>query len=629
MLALFRRFLDTWAARAFFIVLVASFALWGVADKVRNYGHDDAVATVGDHKIEAPEFQQAFRRQLTEVGRMLGGRVEPTPAMRRGIAEQTLDRLVTLAAISGEVRRLGLSVPDDALRQAVFEIPAFRNPAGVFDRIQFEAVLRNNNLTEPRFLDLVRTDLGQRQLMEAVQSGVTAPAVLLNQVFAFQREQRVADLVELPFTAAPEPGEPSEADLRRTYEDNPAAYSAPAFRRIQAVVLSPDTLARDIQVPDEDVAAYYEQHKAEYVTAEKRSVEVLVTQDEAVAQQLARAWIAGAGWAEMQKQVADAGGSSVVLDDATPAEIPAPDLATAVFAAAPDTVAGPVQTGFGWQVLRVTKVLPGTERPLAAATDDIRTKVARDRAADQVYARANQLEDALGAGTPLDRIPADLGAAGVAGTLDAQGNTPDGEPAPLPGSPALHQAIVTAAFAVNKGDPPRLTEGPEQSYFAVQVEDATPPAPKPFADVQARVRENWQRDTRRHAQEVVAAKLLAAAKAGSLDDAATIAGLRTQRTPPAGRSAPVPGVPQQLVEPLFSLKPNDATMVETPEGFVVAKLAEVIAPDPAADPTGAAQMRTTLAQALGQDIEVTYAVALRDRAKPRVNRAVLETLAQP
>lgn len=629
MLSLFRRFLSTWAARAFFLVLIASFGLWGIADVVRNVGRDGAIATVGDRKIEAPEFQEAMRTQLAQVSRMLGGKTEPTPAIRQAVAGQVLDRLVVQAAIQNEVARLGLVVPDEALRAAVFDIPAFRGASGAFDRARFEAVLRNNNLTEPRFLDLMRSDLGQRQLMEAVQVGAVPPEVLTAQVFAFQRETRVAQYVELPFAAAAEPPAPTDADLQRAY-DNGDRYSAPEFRRVKAVILSPDTVARDIEVSDADVSAYYEQHKAEYVTSEKRSVEVVVAQEEGRARDIATAWIAGADWDAVQKAAAAAGASSASLDDAAATEFPAPELGQAVFAAPAETVTGPIQSTLGWQVFRVTKVTTGTERTLAEAADEIRTRLARERAVDQVYARANKLEDALSASASLDDLPGDLGVAAVTGTLDAQGNTPAGEPAPIPGSLALRQAFVTAAFALGRNEPARMTEGPDQSYFAVTVEDTTPAARKPFAEVEAQVREDWEREVRRKEQERVAAKLLTAAQAGSsLDDAATVAGLRLERTPPMARAQPTPGVPAEMTEPLFGMKPGTTTMIEAPEGFYVMALAEIAAPDPATDPLGTAQIRTALTQSIGQDIELTVAAALRTQAKPQVNRTLLDSMAQP
>ena len=630
MLSLIRRFLSTWAARAFFIVLIASFGLWGVADVVRNVGRDGAIARVGDHKIEPPEFQEALRTQMTQVTRMLGGKTEPTPAIRQAVAGQVLDRLIVQAAIQNEVSRLGLAVPDEALRAAVFDIPAFRGAGGTFDRQRFEAVLRNNNLTEPRFLDLMRSDLGQRQLMEAIQVGAAPPETVTQQVFALQNETRVAQYVELPFASAAEPPVPAEADLQRFFDNNADRYSAPEFRRIKAVILSPDTVARDIDVADADISAYYEQHKAEFVTPEKRSVEVVIAQDEARAKEIATIWIAGADWDAMQKVAAASNASSAALDDATMSEFPAPELGQAVFAAPAQAVTGPIQSALGWQVFRVSKVTPGTDRPLDQANDEIRAKLARERAVDQVYVRANKLEDALSASASLDDLPGDLGVVGVTGTLNTQGNTPAGEPAPIPGSPALRQALLTAAFAVANGEPARMTEGPDQSYFAVTVEDTTAAARKPFAEVEAQLREDWERDARRKEQERAAAGLLAAAKAGpGLDDAATVAGLRLQSSPPVMRAQPTPGVPTEMVEPLFSLKPNEPTMIETPDAFYVMALGEVKAPDPAADPLGTAQIRTALTKAIGQDIEMTFAAVLRERANPQVNRTVLESMTQP
>lgn len=630
MLAVFRGFLNTWVAKVFFLVLVASFALWGIGDVVRNVGQDTAVATVGSRRIEVPEMQDAFRRQLAQVSRMLGNRVEPTPQIRVSVAEQALERLVVQAAIAQEAARLGVAVPDEALRQAVFDNPNFRGRAGGFDRATFNAIMQSNNLTEQRYLELLRADLVQRQLIEAVRSGATAPGPLAREVFALQRETRVAELVELPFVGAAEPPAPDEADLRRYYENNPQAYSAAEYRRIKAVILSPESVARDIEVPDAELRAYYDQHRSEYVSAEKRSVEVVVAQEEEKAQTVATLWTSGAEWPTIEQTAQQLGASSVVLDDATQQEFPAAELGQAVFQANPQTVSGPIRSALGWQVFRVTKVAPGSERTFDQVREEVRAKVARDRAVDQVYTRANKLEDALSSGAPLDELPGDLGLAAIAGTLDAQGMTPQGEPAPIPGSPALRQALIQAAFQAAKGDQPRLIEGPEQSYYAFAVEETTPPALKPFETVEASVRDDWERDQRRREQDAVAARLLAAVKGGTiLDDAATVAGVRMERTPPVSRNAPTPGIPRELVEPLFGLKRGEPTMVETPEGFVVAVLAEASSPDPASDPAGLSQIRGRLVQAEGEDLEITFAAALRDRANPRINRQLLNSIAQP
>ncbi len=629
MLSFFRALLDTWAARLFFVVLVAAFGLWGIGDVVRNVGHDTALATVGSRKIEPPEFQDGYRRGLAEVQRMMGTKGEVTQAIRKTVADQTLDRLVMQDSIADEVDRLGLIVPDDTLRRAVFETPAFRGPSGAFDRNAFNAVLRNNNLTEGRFLELTRAGLAQQQLLGSVQTGIAAPQTLLNRVYSFEAETRAGEIVELPFAAAAPPPAPTDDDLQRQYENNPAIYSAPEYRRIKLVVLSPQTLARGVEVSDDEIKAYYDTHQPDYHTEEQRAADVIAAPDEATAQKLAAAWQAGADWASMQQAAKDSGANSVALDLSVKQQIPAADLADAIFAAAPDVVAGPVKSAFGWNVIRVTKVQPGVSRTLDQVKDEVKNKIALDRGTDEVFARANKLDDALSAGTSLDDLPGDLGLAAVAGTLDAHGKTPEGEDAPIPGTPELRQAILTSAFAATKGEAPRMIEGPGQSYYALQVEDVTPAKVEPFDEVKAQVAEDWTEAQKKREQEVKTAQLMTAAQAGgSLDDAATIAGLRLETTQPVTRNERSEHVAPDVQQALFRLKPNETTMVETAEGFIVIRLTDVKEPDPAADPAAAAQLREALDRSLAQDITVVFATGLRDRAQPRVNRTMLDSLVE-
>ena len=474
MLAVFRRNLNSWVARLFFIMLIGTFVLWGVGDVVRNFASDSGVATVAGRKIEVPEVQDAYRRQLAQVTRMFGGRIEPTPQMRKGIAAQALEGIITQAALGDAVARLGLVVPDDAVRQATFDTPSFRGASGQFSRDQFVAVLRNNGFTEARYLDLMRADLGQRQLMDAVRAGMASPEVLTRAVYAFQRETRIADAVDLAFSAPPRIEPPTDALLTRWYENNKARYSTPELRHIHAVILAPATVASEIQISEDEIKAVYEQRRAGYNLPEKRSVQVLLTQDEAKAKELAAKWLLGGEFAAL----ATDGAVPVELTDAIKAEIPAPELADAVFAAAADVVPAPVHSALGWHVFKVTKIEPGTQKTLADVSAELRARILADKAADLIYERASKIEDLLAGGTKLQELPADFGLAAVAGTMDAQGNTAAGEPAPIPGPPALRAALAQAVFAAAKGEPAKLNEVPRdaegnQAYFAVDVDDIT------------------------------------------------------------------------------------------------------------------------------------------------------------
>jgi len=548
--------------------------------------------------------------------------------MRRGIAAQALEQLITRTAVNESVAGLGIAVPDAALVQAVREMPAFRGPDGSFNRQTFDAVLRNNNLNEPRFMALMKTDIAQRQLLDPVRAGAISPETLTKEVYAFQNEKRVADIVTLPFAAATAPPAPTEAQLTRWYENHLQSYSTPEFRRIKLVLLSPEMIGRDIPVSDDDLKAAYEARRAEFRQPERRTLQVLLAKDEEEAKRLADKWSAGADWAAMQAE----GATPTELTNATKEEIPSAELAAAAFTVGANTVPPPLKGPFGWQVFKVVSIQPGLEKTFDEVKDGLRTRLVADKAADLVYERSSKIDDLLAGGTPLDELPADFGLTPLTGTLDAQGTTPEGMPAPIPGDDALRQAILREAFQARPDTPPKLIEGPRAAdgtaaYFALQVETITPPAAKPLAQVTEAVTADWTHDTRRHEQETEAARILSEVKSGKpLAEAAL--GRPVTRLPPAGRSTGATGMPMQLVEPLFALKQGEPTMIETADGFTVAVLAEITEADPAADAAGYGKVRDELAQAVGADIQALLTIALRNRANPKINTTVFNTVAQ-
>ena len=633
MLATFRRSLNTWPSRLLFMLLVVAFAAWGIGDVVRNIGRDTTTLRVAGQSVDPMVLQQTYQRNMAQVTRNLGN-ADATPEIRRTVALQTIEQLITQTALDAEAHRLRLAVPDDALRRAVFDMPAFRGKDGQFDRALMDNLLRNNGLTEQRFLDLMRDQLLQQQMLQAVSAGAGVSDEMARQVYEFQHEKRVADAVTVPFAGAPTPPAPTDRQLERWWANHPERYSTPEYRRIKAIVLSPQTVAKDVQVTDEDLKAEWEQDKSQFNTPEKRSVEVILTQDEATAQQLAAQWNSGADWAQMQEAANKDGAAPVEISDATRGEFPAPELADAVFATPEGTVPPPVHSALGWHVLKVTQVTPGRAQTFEEARNALRARVVAQKAADLIYDRANRIDNLLSSGSSLDTLPGDMGVAAVTGTLDAQGDTPEGSPAPIPGPETLRKALVAAAFAEKQGDAPKLTQAPNgpdgaQTFFAVAVEGITPPKPRPLDQVKAQVAADWAGNQVHHEQETAAAGILNAVKQGkSLAEAAQAAGLKATTLPAAGRNTPTEGVPVQLVPPLFQMKTiGEPTMVETPEGFVVATLAKIDDPDPKSDPVGFNTVREALVGAVGNDMQQVFATAVRDRSKPYINPSVIDTLA--
>ena len=634
MITAFRRYLETKVVRALFLLLAIAFVGWGVGDVVRMVGNPTWVVKVGGQTVEGSLFQAEYQRALNQATAKLPPDQEASATLRRSVGDQTLQHLIQQAALQQEIHRLRVVVPDSAVRQAVLEMPAFRDKQGQFSRQLFQVALQNNGLTEQRFVQLMRDALAERQVATAVASGAGTPQVEALPLFQEQFEQRSADMVEFPFDAESAPT-PTPAELQRWYENHPFDYSSPEMRRVRAIILSPQTLEKEIPITDKELQDAFAQRKQEFITPAKRSAQVITMPDEAKAQALAAQWKGGANWAAMQAATQKDGGSAVAMNDATQPEFPDAALAKAVFAATPNAVSAPVKGALGWYVVNVTQATPGSEKTFDQVKDQLRSRLLAEKASDLMYDRANKIDNLLGNGTPFDQLPGDLGLVGVEGTMDAQGDTAAGTPAPIPGPPALRDAIVTAAFKTQKGELPQLTEVQTPSeggsaYYALTVEDVIPPAVKPFDTVNQQVDADWIAHQKRRAAEVKAAGMLTTLKGGqSLTDAAAVAGVPVSHTPLANRTTAPQVMPPALANVLFGLKPGEPTMVATPTTFIVAEPAKIDVPHVAHDPGGFQQVRNAVSASIGDDMATIFVQALRDRANPRINKENYDSIVQP
>ncbi|MGY4800384.1 SurA N-terminal domain-containing protein [Teichococcus aerofrigidensis] len=626
MLTALRRLAGTWFAKGLFVLLILSFAIWGIEDVVRNFGNDTAVARVDGEPIELPEAQETARRQLAQMQRQLGSGFDITPQMAQAVSRQAVESLVMQRVQLREAERLSIAVPEEAVRDYVFGIPAFQGTDGRFSRALLDNFLRSNGLTEPAFLSLLRADLRRQQLVGAVRAGAAGPDALTRPLLAWQRQERVAQVVRLPLAAAAEPAEPDEAQLHRFHETHPERFSAPEYRRAVIAVLSPDVLASEIDPTEEELQAAFETRRGQYEKAERRSIEqaLLPSREQALA--IAGVWRAGADLPAIEAAAQADGGQALALGEVDRAGLPVPELAEAAFALPEGGISEPVQSAFGWHVLKVTAIVPGESVTLSQVRDQLRRELQHERAADLAYDRANQVEDALAAGTSLADVARRFGLSVTEARLDANGRDPDGTSVALPLEGGPKDIVLRALFAAEQGQQPRLAEAGQAALFAFDLQEVTPAALRPFETVRDAVHAAYLVDARRRAQEERASALLAAVEGGKpLAEAAREAGLAFQTVGPFGRDpqrAPQT-LPPELLQPIFAAGLNGGTMAETIDGFAVAQVQRILPYDPDSDALALGQVRSAVEQAMLGDLEAQFLDALRARTPVSYNEAVV------
>jgi peptidyl-prolyl cis-trans isomerase D len=627
-----RNFVGTWAAKVLFALLILAFAVWGIEDIIRNLGRDTSVARVGGEAIEAADIQAAANREVQSLQARLGGRLPIEGTLREAVAAGVLEREVMRRAVATETARLGVAAPAELVREELLAIPGMRGADGRASRENLLQLMRANDTTEAGLLALIADDIRRRQVLGAVRAGAAAPDALTAPLYAHETERRVVDAVTLPLAGAPPPEPPAEAALRRFHENNPARFSTPETREVVIALLTPEALADGMEVPAEAVATRYAAEQARFRQPERRDIAQALVPEEEAARAIVEAWRGGAAAAAIGEQARAARGEVTEIAGVERELLPFPELVDAAFGTTEGGVAAPVRSPLGWHVVRVVRVLPPEVRTLEEVRETLAREVALERAADQALRIVARVEDQLAGGTPLAEAAATHGLQVIRARLDPGGNPVGGE-TPFEGlSEALVSGLRAQIAAADPGRAPRLEEIEAARFAAVQVTGVTPPALRPFEEVEGAVRAAFALDQRRRAQEERAAALLAAVRGGqAMGEAATAAGLRADRLPPVSRRQ-LPGEPTldpEFRASVFRAARGEALMMETATGFTVAQVVEVTPGDPAADPLGVGNLRTEVEQQIQEDLEAQFLAAVRARAGVTVNQAALRRIASP
>ena len=114
MLEAMRRGAQTWVAKILFGLLVASFAIWGVADVFTGWGRG-SLATVGDTQITAEDFQREFKNELDAFSREAKQKLTPEQGRAIGLDRRVISQLLGGAAIEQHAKQLGLGLSDQTL----------------------------------------------------------------------------------------------------------------------------------------------------------------------------------------------------------------------------------------------------------------------------------------------------------------------------------------------------------------------------------------------------------------------------------------------------------------------------------------------------------------------------------
>jgi peptidyl-prolyl cis-trans isomerase D len=547
----------------FFLGAIAVvFIFWGVQFESSL---TTAAATVNGKDIPSPVIRQAWQDRQTELQQAV--RDELPPEVIRTEQEKLLDDYITRELLVQRANQSGYRVSDRELAEAIQKIPSLQVD-GVFSRDRYAALLRQQGRTEPDFEREFRRDLETSQLQNAIAiSAFVTPGELLRRV---QLEAETRDVAYAVVPAARFAGQVqvTPADVAAYFDKNKSEFMTQETLSLQYLQVNLADIAAGVQVTEEGLRKYYEETAADRnaVPERRRASHILVEagSDPAKAKAQAEALLArlkaGEDFAQLARANSDDPGSKAAGGDLgwAPREAYVKEFSDALFAMSRGEIRGPVQTQFGFHILRLEDI----EQPHVRSFEEVRAELEpefrREQAQSAFYEKSQQLADeAFAVLTELDSVAVKLG-------LPLQ--VVDGYTRQGGGALGNDRKLIEAAFS-NEVLQERQNSQPvaigDDKVVVLRVIDHKTPQQRPLAEVQDEIMARLREDRARAAADSAAKALAAKINAGeSLATVAATVGATPAAAQSVTRSGPTaadaaPMVPE-LVKAAF-LAPRPAT----------------------------------------------------------------------
>ena len=586
MLEFFRAKKDSIVLKGFLGLLALSFGIWGVGDFMGSSRLSPGVALkAGEAEIKTSLVQRRFTRELERFRQAMGNQPVGDEIIRRSVMSTMMQDLSRAAVMDAAALDLGIAVSREQVRDSIMKNPAFQEK-GEFRQMLFDEALQSNQITEAGYAELASTDLRTQELMRPVSVSTHAPDYLVDQLFAYRSQTRIADTVLIPSAAITLQKTPTDDELKTVYDKNIAAFTAPEYRNITVLKLSANDLVKPESIDEVEVKSYYDDNAARYQAPETRHLVQLIFDSKEKAE-AARAQAAPGDTLEAVAAKAKAG-DVIDMGDLAATSPLAKTIGDAPFTLPAHEISQPIESPLGWHLFEVKAITPEAVKTFDQVKDEIRKSIAADKGADAVYDASSHMEDALASGTPAGDVAKMVGAQiehMVSITQD--GRNKDGFPMPNMLDP---KNFYPTAFATPEGKDSKLMDFPSHDgYYVIHVDKVIPPAPKPLLDVRAQVATMWEAQEREAQAQALADKLAADIGPSTLMSSLEAKDKRLSYAPlgpvtrfgeglEAQHVIDTTRVSPQLMEKLFSAKVGDVITAPVATGVVLARLKEIDEP---------------------------------------------------
>ncbi|NCS64664.1 MAG: peptidylprolyl isomerase [Hydrogenophilales bacterium CG03_land_8_20_14_0_80_62_28] len=628
MLEAIRERAQGWVAKLILALITIPFALWGIDSYFNDGGKEPVVASVGKDEIGQNEFFQSLQRQRDTLQERTKTKIDTeNKDFRKVVLDQMIDgRLMNYAGTAN-----GLATPVGDLDAMIQSAPIFQDN-GKFSEERFQTWLQKQGLNRKALARMIQQDSMAQQFQVGYGQGAIMPAASVAQIASLLVQQRETNEATFDGSAYAKDIVIDDKAVAAEYQAHKQDYAIPEQVRVQYLVLSAAAIRSSIEISDSAAQQYYDTNKAKFGEPEqRRASHILIKTDSGIsaadkaaakakAEKIYQELRANpAKFAELAKQNSQDPGSAAQGGDlgSFTHDTMVKPFADAAFSMKVGELRGPVESQFGYHIIRLDGITPGKATAFATVKVSIVAQLAQQEAerkfvdaaekfSNMVYEQSDSLDPAA------KQFQLKVEESGWISRDHA-------DPAFLARADLM--AALLAPDAVAKHQNTEAVEVAPNTLVSARVLEHKPAGTKPLAEVTGEIR----------------SKLIAqAARAKAIEAGKQALKLAQSGQPIAGFSAPMMvsrtqplNLSPESIKAIFKadISKLPATVgVETPDGYRLYRINKVVKAAPEADRQK--QLQRDLSGTVMKEEIKAYLAFIKAKAGVKINNAMLEKKAQ-
>ncbi len=406
MLQSIREHSQGWLAWLIVGLISIPFALWGI-NSYLNGASKVTVASVNGVDIDLVQYQNAMDNYRDRLQQVFGDSFDINSMDQNKLKQDVVNGLIEQQVLSQFAKENGMRISDKQLSSMILSVDAFKDENGKFSNAIYERRVLQSRASPAVFEQQLRGDMIQDQLRRSISESAFVTGKEKKQLTQLQLQKRNIVFTLIPADQFKDEIQISDDEISAYYEEHKENYKTEESVKIKYIDLSVEELAKQIEVDDKALQEFYQSNLDKYTIDERRIAQHIlialkpdasaeeVRKAKESAQKLYKLVKTGIDFDLIPQEHADLLGAQdeVATTGAISKGIMDPEFDEVMFSMKEGEIGAPVRSKRGFHIIKLVEIQEGKTSSFDEVKENVEAEYRREQAETRYFEVADELQN--------------------------------------------------------------------------------------------------------------------------------------------------------------------------------------------------------------------------------------------